>query len=297
MAPQNTKPKATAAFKAMRKLGVPPETITKNLKKLLDLYDKNWSLIEEDNYRVLADVIFQSQEEEETQNLKELYFEAPLSVSPSLEPSGGGGGGYVLEEDEAEFGCFLPQDGPVKQKGKLLVSGRFGSREEGISGSKRPSDEWGNAQFKVPKSVVYPSASAPIITQGNLKTASIKNSSASDVVIASTEGGEVKISIHLPHFCMPNLDSVFKMVEEKCMKTYNITDPDFCLKNLMKELCESCLEAGNETAKDAKGLVNEILVPDSFKKSCVDVTSDNMLIRSGNGKVPNTWYKNSSALR
>ncbi|KAI3971476.1 hypothetical protein MKW92_033647, partial [Papaver armeniacum] len=166
MAPQNTKPKATAAFKAMRKLGVPPETITKNLKKLLDLYDKNWSFIEEDNYRVLTDIIFQSQEEEETQKLKEANFEAPLSVSPSLEPSGGGGGGYVIRgEDEAEFGCFLPQDGPVKQKGKLLVSGRFASREEGISGSKRPSDEWGNAQFKVPKSVVYPSASAPIITQ------------------------------------------------------------------------------------------------------------------------------------
>ncbi|KAI3971477.1 hypothetical protein MKW92_033648, partial [Papaver armeniacum] len=130
----------------------------------------------------------------------------------------------------------------------------------------------------------------------NLKTASITNSSASDVEIASSERGEVKISMHLPHFCKPNLDSVFKMVEEKYMETYKITDPDFSIKNIMKELCESCLEAGNETGEDAKCLVNGIPIPDSFKKSSGDFTSDNMLIRSGKGKVPNTWYKNSRSL-
>ncbi|KAI3865959.1 hypothetical protein MKX03_036818, partial [Papaver bracteatum] len=162
MAPPNTKPKATAAFKALRKLGIPPETIITNLKKLLDLYGKNWSFIEEDNYRVLVDEIFESQEEEETQKLKEANFVAPLFVSPSLEHLGGGGGGCVIRgEDEAEYVSCLPQCGPGKEKGKRLVSGRFGSREEGISGSKRLSDECDNAQFKVPKSVVYPSASAP----------------------------------------------------------------------------------------------------------------------------------------
>ncbi|KAI3835542.1 hypothetical protein MKW92_034641, partial [Papaver armeniacum] len=62
MAPPN--PKALAAFKAMRALGIPAETIKPNLKKLYNLYDKNWSLIEEDNYRALADFIFESQEEE-----------------------------------------------------------------------------------------------------------------------------------------------------------------------------------------------------------------------------------------
>ncbi|KAI3865960.1 hypothetical protein MKX03_036819, partial [Papaver bracteatum] len=128
------------------------------------------------------------------------------------------------------------------------------------------------------------------------KTASITESSASEFEIASSEGGEVKISMHLPYFCKPNLDSVFKTVEEKCMKAYQITDPDFSLKNLMNELCESCLEAGNETGKDAKGLVNGILVPDSFKKSSVDLTSDKMLIRSGNGKPQTTWNNNSSSL-
>ncbi|XP_075502847.1 putative inactive histone-lysine N-methyltransferase SUVR2 [Primulina tabacum] len=44
---------------AMKSLGLSVETVKPVLKKLLKLYNKNWELIEEDNYRTLADAIFE----------------------------------------------------------------------------------------------------------------------------------------------------------------------------------------------------------------------------------------------
>lgn len=212
MAPPN--PKALAAFKAMRALGIPAETIKPNLKKLYNLYDKNWSLIEEDNYRALADFIFESQEEEAKK--EEANVEAPL-VSPvsatppllkrpkieKLQHLGGGGGGDgflngdAVEPDVAlirrnkraqdeprglkhmpngaEFGSHSGKGGQLEgDKGKWLVSRTFGSREEGISGSKGPSGECDNAQFNVSRSVVYPIESASIRNEGKLRPSNFR---------------------------------------------------------------------------------------------------------------------------
>ncbi|KAL4190536.1 hypothetical protein AMTRI_Chr07g76200 [Amborella trichopoda] len=50
------------ALEAMGNIGIPPKAVTPVLKNLLKLYDDNWELIEEENYRVLADAIFEAQE-------------------------------------------------------------------------------------------------------------------------------------------------------------------------------------------------------------------------------------------
>ncbi|KAG5549710.1 hypothetical protein RHGRI_014870 [Rhododendron griersonianum] len=52
-------PRVLEAFRAMKNLGISPETVSPVLKNLLKLYNKNWELIEEDNYRTLADAIFE----------------------------------------------------------------------------------------------------------------------------------------------------------------------------------------------------------------------------------------------
>ncbi|XP_047335684.1 histone-lysine N-methyltransferase SUVR4-like [Impatiens glandulifera] len=57
-----TNPRVAKAFRAMRNLGINEEKTMPVLKKLLKLYDKNWQLIEEDNYRTLADAIFDQDE-------------------------------------------------------------------------------------------------------------------------------------------------------------------------------------------------------------------------------------------
>jgi hypothetical protein len=57
MAPRPN-PKIVAAFTAMKALGIDEAKVKPVLKKLLKLYDKNWELIEEGNYRALVDAIF-----------------------------------------------------------------------------------------------------------------------------------------------------------------------------------------------------------------------------------------------
>ncbi|KAF5482470.1 hypothetical protein F2P56_003040 [Juglans regia] len=56
-------PRVAAAFRAMGDIGISQDKVKPVLKNLLKLYDKSWELIEEENYRALADAIF---EEEET---------------------------------------------------------------------------------------------------------------------------------------------------------------------------------------------------------------------------------------
>ncbi|GAB2235698.1 hypothetical protein Drorol1_Dr00026134 [Drosera rotundifolia] len=73
------------AYKAMRELGVPKETVAPVLKNLLKLYSYNWGFIEAEHYRVLVDAVFESQapeveevemEKEEEPPAKKLHVEA-----------------------------------------------------------------------------------------------------------------------------------------------------------------------------------------------------------------------------
>lgn len=52
----------TKAFRAMRATGISEEKVKPVLKDPLKLYDKNWELIEEENYRALADSILEREE-------------------------------------------------------------------------------------------------------------------------------------------------------------------------------------------------------------------------------------------
>lgn len=50
-----------SAVEAMEAIGIDPEVTRSVLKTLLRAYDDNWEYIEEENYRLLADSIFESQ--------------------------------------------------------------------------------------------------------------------------------------------------------------------------------------------------------------------------------------------
>lgn len=52
------------AYAAMEALGIDPARVKPVLKNLLATYEKNWELIAEDNYSVLADAIFDEKETE-----------------------------------------------------------------------------------------------------------------------------------------------------------------------------------------------------------------------------------------
>ncbi|KAL9995217.1 putative [histone H3]-lysine(4) N-trimethyltransferase chromatin remodeling SET family [Helianthus debilis subsp. tardiflorus] len=64
------KPRVAKAFRAMRNLGIPEKKTKPVLKYLLKLYEKKWDLIEQENYRVLADAIFENETEVAEQKKK-----------------------------------------------------------------------------------------------------------------------------------------------------------------------------------------------------------------------------------
>lgn len=55
--------RAIKAYDAMKDLGISKEEVKPVLRNLLKVYDKNWELIEDDNYRTLIDAYFESKED------------------------------------------------------------------------------------------------------------------------------------------------------------------------------------------------------------------------------------------
>ncbi|CAN4101270.1 unnamed protein product [Withania somnifera] len=63
-------PRVAKAFRAMKDIGISQEKVKPVLKSLVKLYNKNWELIEAENYRALADAIFEKEEAEATESKK-----------------------------------------------------------------------------------------------------------------------------------------------------------------------------------------------------------------------------------
>ncbi|XP_048430066.1 probable inactive histone-lysine N-methyltransferase SUVR2 [Pyrus x bretschneideri] len=82
-------PRVNAAFKAMAELGINEKQVKPVLKNLLRLFDKNWELIEEENYRVLVDAIFDAEDTQGVEEKKEKkksknYDEEDMEEEPQL---------------------------------------------------------------------------------------------------------------------------------------------------------------------------------------------------------------------
>ncbi|CAL5347489.1 unnamed protein product [Camellia sinensis] len=82
-------------------------------------------------------------------------------------------------------------------------------------------------------------------------------SDSSQFEIASSPQGNVKISLicnssRKSGFRIPSLDAVLKLVEEKYIKTYRITEPGFSVVKLMKDVCECFLAEGTNCTDDGQ---------------------------------------------
>lgn len=65
MSPRKVKVPKAKVLKAcisMRGMGIPEEHVKPVLDDLANIYNNNWALIEDENYRVLVDAIFERQE-------------------------------------------------------------------------------------------------------------------------------------------------------------------------------------------------------------------------------------------
>ncbi|XP_019440971.1 PREDICTED: probable inactive histone-lysine N-methyltransferase SUVR2 [Lupinus angustifolius] len=128
----------------------------------------------------------------------------------------------------------------------------------------------------------------------------------SNVEIASSTLGEVKISLRCsfavgrPEYRMPSQDQILQMMEEKCLRSYKITDPNFSVPKLLKDICDCMLEFRNDSNDDSQ--------KKSWTTSNVDVMKEsdahgilssrgnedpNMLSHTSNGSIN---VKSSAAL-
>lgn len=75
-------PRVAKAFHAMKAIGISEDKVKPALKNLLKLFDKNWELIEEENYRALADAIFEREESEVWCSPQKMLFFCSFSFFP-----------------------------------------------------------------------------------------------------------------------------------------------------------------------------------------------------------------------
>ncbi|KAJ0963677.1 hypothetical protein J5N97_028799 [Dioscorea zingiberensis] len=99
----------------------------------------------------------------------------------------------------------------------------------------------------------------------------LKDGSPKTFEIASSKSGVVKISLTCrsgnQNFVMPDLESLFKMVEDRCLKSYRILQPDFSFMNIMTEMCQCAEELSSKTSGEKENIINIIPMVDSLKTS------------------------------
>lgn len=105
----------------------------------------------------------------------------------------------------------------------------------------------------------------PNEARANGKLEMMSGQCASNLEIASSSSGEVKISLSCnlalvrPDFQMPSLQTVLQLVEEKCVKSYKTLDPNFSVMNIMKEICHSFLNIRSDQNSDGPAPTNDLL--------------------------------------
>ncbi|KAM7521748.1 hypothetical protein LguiA_011650 [Lonicera macranthoides] len=102
----------------------------------------------------------------------------------------------------------------------------------------------------------------------------VPNVSTTILGIASSPLGEVKVSLSCnsapgkPNFSLPSLDTVLKVVEDKCLRSYKVNDLNFSMTKLMKDMCACILELGTDSNNDLQAAINVSQTLGLSKKCC-----------------------------
>ncbi|CAH9091691.1 unnamed protein product [Cuscuta europaea] len=245
------------AFRATKVLGISEEKVKPVLKRLLKLYNKNWDLIEEENYRSLFDAIFEYDEAEEARRAKSSICAAegaleedevlneeperplkrfrlrPQDGQPS--PSSLGGTSRTRHDDGGDAllqGPPQPCDGQMdlRSKGKHRLSTNPQSSEKSVGGHVlvKPNDEPGSSADK--------------------GGTSIATENSHSLEIASLIWADVKVILNcntafgIPNFQMPSLDAVVKVLDDTYLKRYRDLDTQFSVIKVMEDVCHCFLQ-------------------------------------------------------
>ncbi|XP_061945620.1 probable inactive histone-lysine N-methyltransferase SUVR2 isoform X3 [Populus nigra] len=282
-----TRERASCAFKATRALGIRDEEVKPVLLNLLKLFDKNWELIEAEDYRALIDAYFESKESERVSDEKSLMEHSVYERSskrPHLEQQKdqiSSSTDSLSPVEKVIFSSMAPKDSTCKRASCAFSSERLAveprcshPQKEKMSSNchtrelikprtkQSVSDE---ADFAEPPAAVHPGnvvrGSFVGSTNGNNLVTRLGSqcdaSSSKDrmycnsnVLIASSTSGEVKISLNCDsavrcqNFKVPDFNSVLKYLEDKYLKTHKLVTPEFSMKTLFEDLCECYVQVG-----------------------------------------------------
>ncbi|XVF81044.1 hypothetical protein PTKIN_Ptkin15bG0124900 [Pterospermum kingtungense] len=128
----NSRVRIKQALQAMKEIGIAEDKVKPVLKKLLKLYDKNWELIESENYRVLADAIF----DEEDTKVPEPKKKQKLDVCDSSKKK------KKLDDEDTEDEGSVPDE---------LVRPLKRLRKQGSCSQRNDSSNAAGTILKVPK--------------------------------------------------------------------------------------------------------------------------------------------------
>ncbi|KAK4441560.1 putative inactive histone-lysine N-methyltransferase SUVR2 [Sesamum alatum] len=109
--------------------------------------------------------------------------------------------------------------------------------------------------------------------RNNRELAIFSGQRSSDLEIASSPFGEVKISLSCslalerPDFNMPSLETVLKSVEEKCLRSFKTLDPSFSVISLMKEICQCFLKLGSDSNSESPATISVTPTTDVLNES------------------------------
>ncbi|XP_011083058.1 probable inactive histone-lysine N-methyltransferase SUVR2 [Sesamum indicum] len=204
----------------------------------------------------------------EERSVRESSRHAVCLKEPKVEP------GIILSPKEKSSGCHAlikPKDEPVTDvflplEVPLAVI-HPDSSDDGDSSSRnatiREHDSLEPSVLQLMnEKETADSTATPNGLRNNRELAIFSGQHSSDLEIASSPSGEVKISLSCrlalerPEFNMPSLETVLKSVEEKYLRSSKTFDPSFSVINLMKEICQCFRKLGSDSNSESPATIS-----------------------------------------
>ncbi|XP_024316963.1 probable inactive histone-lysine N-methyltransferase SUVR2 isoform X2 [Brachypodium distachyon] len=272
MAPPNISPeKFDLAIRTMNGLGISRETVSPVLNNLLELYDYNWEHIEADNFLVLAEAIFDGPDPEidqeghrrqshERKNLDSSHCNKKLKSSssrllinkPNMESN-------VVEDtpvDENSSALLLRGQDIQTSESPLAViypqaedsSHHRGHKDaRGISGVQPAADQnYKGVSGSHERNTIDACSSKALVSSPGL-------SSNFEVVLSDTGMGKLSFTYNSslanrPDLHMPDMASVCKEMEARCLRKYKILDSNFFFMNILEDTCQCIVDLSSESS-------------------------------------------------
>ncbi|KAL5792685.1 hypothetical protein ACOSP7_001279 [Xanthoceras sorbifolium] len=195
-------PRVARAFKAMKAIGITETKVKPVLKKLLKLYEKNWELIEEENYRVLADAIFDEEDDAKVSGQKKSKFNQEENF-----------------EEEA-------QEEPLRPLKRL----RRGQEPRVPSSPSNASPSLGGALLIRPKveEDELPATSSQHQSQDNVKSPQFSGGNGRAEIQRLGNKGKEPVSVHVAsteNRCIPERSSHAVSIREPAVESGNLLLP------------------------------------------------------------------------